>query len=347
MQDVVDPGAAEATPVEPPQLDDAGEPPALPPISGFWRRLAAFLVDTVVLGAVGQALGWSLSSVFFGLGPWGRLVGWAILLVYLTVSYAAGQGQTVGKLALGIAVRNELGEPVGWGIALARAALLTVPALFNGWHLSLFQEVPVLSIVPAVAVFGLGGSLLHTMVFNRGTGQGVHDLICGTHVVRVRGGEPVAEYPVVWPGHLVVVAVVVVASLAIGGLSVTGQPSALSWVVEEPDWTAELALHEVHASDDRCFGVGVVRNGISLPGKPSVTSPDITARHEGPVGETDVADLQHELAATALERYRALDRADDIGVSVEQACDVLLASGHRTASDRQKVEAWQSRMASP
>lgn len=143
------------------------------------------------------------------------------------------------------------------------------------------------------------------------------------------------------------VAVVVVASLAVGGLSVTGQPSALSWVAADQNWTAEQALHEVYAADDRYFGVGVVRNTTSFPGKPPVTSLDITAWHEGPLGETDVADLQHELAATALEQYRALDRVDYIRVSVEQAYDVLIASGHRTESDRQKVETWRSRMASP
>ena len=54
-------------------------------ISGFWRRVVAFFVDTLILGVVGLALGLFLESFFVQMGAWGRLVGFSIALIYFGV----------------------------------------------------------------------------------------------------------------------------------------------------------------------------------------------------------------------------------------------------------------------
>ena len=48
------------------------------PFAGFWRRVAAFAVDALLLGCVGLLLGWLAFDALAALGGWGRLVGFAL-----------------------------------------------------------------------------------------------------------------------------------------------------------------------------------------------------------------------------------------------------------------------------
>ena len=127
---------------------------ALPLFAGFWKRLAAALIDfgvlTVVLAGVDSGIG----AWFAGLGMWSGLV--PVWLYYALMESSALQG-TLGKLALGIAVTDTAGRPVSFGRATAR-------------HFAKF-----LSAIP----LGLG----YLMVAFTAKKQGLHDLIAGTLVV--------------------------------------------------------------------------------------------------------------------------------------------------------------------
>ena len=67
-------------------------------ISGFWRRVGALFIDTIILGIVGLGLGFALETQFVELGGWGRFVGFFIALVYFGVMNSSiSGGQTFGK----------------------------------------------------------------------------------------------------------------------------------------------------------------------------------------------------------------------------------------------------------
>ena len=51
-------------------------------ISGFWRRLVAAILDSLLLGLLGFVLGLLLFHPFARLGGWGRLLGFSVTLVY-------------------------------------------------------------------------------------------------------------------------------------------------------------------------------------------------------------------------------------------------------------------------
>ncbi|GAB3347318.1 RDD family protein [Lysobacter tyrosinilyticus] len=73
------------------------------PVSGFWRRLAAFAIDSVVLGVFGMIAGFAMFDTLAQLGPYGRLLGFAVALLYFGVlNSRIGGGQTLGKRALSI-----------------------------------------------------------------------------------------------------------------------------------------------------------------------------------------------------------------------------------------------------
>jgi hypothetical protein len=56
---------------------------AITPIAGFWRRLAAFSIDLLILGVPALLFGLALFRWAASLGKSGRLIGLVVALLYL------------------------------------------------------------------------------------------------------------------------------------------------------------------------------------------------------------------------------------------------------------------------
>ncbi|MBA4385678.1 MAG: hypothetical protein C0410_13145 [Anaerolinea sp.] len=165
-----------------------------PAVAGFWRRFFAFFIDSMILGIVGQLIGLILSNPLYELGPYAKPFGLLFILPYFGIlNSKLGHGQTLGKKILGIAVRNENNQPISLWRSLFRIALLQLPVFLNGFPFPKFGSFD-LSIISSVFVFGFGGAILYTMVFNRGARQGLHDLILSTYVVNLKS-EPKDKFP--------------------------------------------------------------------------------------------------------------------------------------------------------
>ena len=65
------------------------EPMEIRIISGFWRRLLAFLIDCLILGVFGMLSGVFLFETYVSLGSCGRLVGFFIALIYFGINVEA------------------------------------------------------------------------------------------------------------------------------------------------------------------------------------------------------------------------------------------------------------------
>ena len=156
------PGAAPPQPFHPPQPFQPGAPqpqlfspqpfqqpfppqfphgrPGYPPMAQFasWgsRALAGF-VDYGVIAALTAVATFSDLMLLLVV----ELV--ALVNVFYNVAYLGGQGQTLGKKVAGIKlVREDTGQPVGFGLALGRAFLHIVDALpvFVGFFAPLWDE---------------------------------------------------------------------------------------------------------------------------------------------------------------------------------------------------------------
>ena len=168
--------------------------PAFPPIAGFWKRLLAFTIDALILGGFGQILALVFSDFFYSIGPYGRPIGWTIALLYFGIfNSKLGGGQTLGKRLMKLAVRDGNNKTISLGRAVTRISIIIAPALFNGWAIPILQNTAI-NVILTVIVFGLGGALVYTMIFNRGTRQGIHDLLVKTYVVNLNG-PPIEAFP--------------------------------------------------------------------------------------------------------------------------------------------------------
>jgi uncharacterized RDD family membrane protein YckC len=184
-------------------------------IAGFWRRLIAFGIDSLLIGAVGAVLGVFFSSFFQSLGSWGPLLGFAIALPYFgLLNSSIGHGQTLGKRLMQIRVVDKDGQPISTLDSFARYAILGSPWFLSTNMLpSSFGESWIGSEV-GVFLGALQVIVIYLYVFNRHTRQSLHDLVVGTYVVEsVTFGA--VEAPLVWKGHVYVAAALALALLVV------------------------------------------------------------------------------------------------------------------------------------
>jgi len=183
---------------------------AAPSLVGFWRRLAAFAMDWIILGLIGNVLGQLLFDPLASLGGGGRVVGFAIAIAYfgLLDSGRLG-GRTPGKRVMGLRVVDREGRMIALPRSLLRAAILSAPFVFNGMILVMS------SATPAERAFGglMGGwvmAALYVAAFNRATRQGIHDLATGSFVVHGAASPDSLQRVSLWRPHALVAALFIV-----------------------------------------------------------------------------------------------------------------------------------------
>lgn len=128
----------------PDQIPEESFEEIIPPtmqIAGFWRRILALLLDSLLINGVGFGLGYLFFDQFVAMGDWGRLIGLAIFLAYFgTLNSAYGKGQTLGKRATKICVVNKNGEHISIKTSMLRALILGLPGILNQTNISPVME---------------------------------------------------------------------------------------------------------------------------------------------------------------------------------------------------------------
>ena len=186
------------------------------PVGGFWRRLAAFLIDSVTLGLVGMIAGFAMFDILAQLGPYGRVLGFAVALLYFGVlNSRIGGGQTLGKRALSIRAVTLDGQLMSLPRSLLRYSVLGIPFFLNNAPLPLDVVMSPWSYVISLIVFGGMLSILYLLVFNRATRRSLHDFAAGSWVVRTAAPASPAQVPRLWRGHVIAVALLMVTALSL------------------------------------------------------------------------------------------------------------------------------------
>ena len=173
-------------------------------ICGFWRRIGALFIDTLVLGVFGYVVGLFLEDTFVQLGGWGRLVGFVVSITYFAVmnSYLSN-GQTIGKKLLNIRVVDASNSTISLPKSFVRYSFIAVPFSLNGAQITNEALLSYLMYPLSFIIFGGLFSISYLYIFNRVTRQSLHDLAVGTYVVNSEASSE--ELPSVWKPHLAVV----------------------------------------------------------------------------------------------------------------------------------------------
>lgn len=182
-------------------------------ISGFWRRVGAFFIDSILLCVFGLLLGLFFSQQFVELGGWGRAIGFPIAAIYFVIfNSRIGGGQTIGKRALKIQVVDKTGELLSLPKSTLRYSAIGIPYFLNGAIIPESILYPVGFYLVSLLVFGFGLSIVYLLVFNRNTRQSLHDIIAGTYVVR-KNIESAEIIKPIWSVHYAICGILMVLAL--------------------------------------------------------------------------------------------------------------------------------------
>jgi uncharacterized RDD family membrane protein YckC len=179
-------------------------------LAPLWRRLAAFVLDLVILTAVGAVVRVALSDPLGHFGDHRRLIVWGVVIVYFgCLESRWGRGRSIGKRLLGLCVIRADSTCLSPLAAGLRAALLTAPTIFNGASYQSDIVGPLLG----VAVFGLPLAMLYLVALSNDERQVLlHDLAFRTLVVEDRDRQRPPPAVPLWHGHVVVVGLILLAS---------------------------------------------------------------------------------------------------------------------------------------
>lgn len=179
----------------------AGEPRPLA-YSGFWSRLLAHVVDTLVLAPLVALQFWSMSSRSAALA---LLIPLSALGPLYNIVMHARRGQTIGKIVARIQVTKVSGEPASWREAILRDSVTvafvvvsTTAMMFafmqlpesawgGGWRqmaVKLHEAEPTWGRWAGTAMQVWFWGELFVLLLNRKR-RSLHDFIAGTVVIRV------------------------------------------------------------------------------------------------------------------------------------------------------------------
>ncbi len=150
----------------PPPVWDARPPgSAVTGYGGFWIRVVAYIIDAIVLsvasGIVGALLGVNIFvSDWSNYDPTANLISLVISWLYFALLESSERGATVGKMAVGLRVVTSDGRRLSFLNATGRYFAKFISAI----------------------ILGIG----FIMVAFTDKKRGLHDMIAGTLVIKVR-----------------------------------------------------------------------------------------------------------------------------------------------------------------
>lgn len=321
--------ALDSAPVD---ADAAGETSAEPivVIAGFWRRSLAFTIDAALFAVLGLVVGALFFDSLANLGPWGRLIGFVVTLVYFGVfDSSIGRGQTLGKRLMHIHVVGRTGELIAPPRAFARYAVLAAPVFLNQLMLPVSALRGPLTVVISIVIFGLGGASVYLFVFNRRTRQSVHDLVVGSLVTNVESHGEMKETIVRL--HLIVVAVWVALSavaLLVSGIFAAKLPPGLYRSIETIEATGDV--HTTSIFIGKSWG----------PDGKVTTYVAVTAVMKRPV--SDPRAIGEQMAGMVLRELPEAQDVDFIDVTVARSFDLGFASAYRSSREYRSPDEWKA-----
>jgi len=309
-------------------------------ISGFWRRLFAFVLDNLVLGVVGVGICFAFSKYIMQMGYWGRLIGFGIVLCYFgSLNSCIGRGQSLGKRLLGIRVVGQDGKCIPLARSLIRSSVLFIPYMLNGVMLpASITMQPLAALLLALAVFALGIGIIYLYIFNWKTRQSVHDLVAGSFVVR-SGGEGLVSPNKTPRVHYVILGLLVV---AVSVYVLVFVPKLAS----KGPFPELIAVQNELCRLESVSGASVfVGTNYNSQGKAEwVRATVISNRDIVSLGESDLSEqpLIEDVVKVILDKYPDANKKDFISVEVVSLCDIGIARFHKSYGRAESPEEWST-----
>ena len=303
-----------------------------PAIAGFWRRLVALAIDLFLLGVAGMILGGLLFDRLARMGDAARLLGFAIALAYFGFGNSRLlDGQTVGKMLLGLRVIDLRGRLLSLPRSALRYVALGVPFFANGVSVDpRLAMSPVVGELLALVVFGGMAAIVYLYVFNRRTRQSLHDLAAGSLVVRAEPQERMPAFTPLWRGHLVVV--------ALAGALALSAPVVARHFADSGPFADLLPLQGELARQPHVVAAQVAHGWSRVDGRESHYLQS-SLRLDAPLVED--GDFARQIAGRMAHGDPRVGNEDAIVVELLYGYDIGIASGWRSHRYAFRPDQWR------
>lgn len=288
-------------------------------ICGFWRRIGALFIDTLVLGVFGYVVGLFLEDAFVQLGGWGRLIGFVVSITYFGIMNSSlSNGQTIGKKILNIRVVDSSNSTISLPKSFLRYSFLAVPFSLNGAQITNEALLSYLMYPLSLIIFGGLFSISYLYVFNRVTRQSLHDLVVGTYVVNAEVNSE--ELPSVWKPHLGVVAALFIAATLV--------PAFTSDLAKSEPFKGLLATQEAINNNELVKYSGVTEGSTTFASTDSGSNTTTYVNTKAFLYKNNVddSDTAKQLAQTIIKTYPESLNKNLIQVTLTYGYDIGIAS---------------------
>ena len=316
----------------PPLLLDFGQSGAAPAVefAGRWRRLFAFVLDSILLGVVASTMCAFFFEPLTHLGAWGRPVGCLIAVLYFgLMDGQPGEGQSLGKRLMRVRVVDAQGRTLAAGKSFLRAAVFCLPYFLNGIVLSSTQTPVAVTWLLSALVFGVGGATAYLLLFNGQTHQGLHDLAAGSYVTNAVEVESI-ERRGIWPRHWAILAALLVVFVMGGGLLTRWFSSLRPF----PELLEDVRLVEQMPKVESAGVQSLTRFEGDVKTRTLVIRVITAGREE------EEESLANSVAATVLEHDATAGKYDRLRVLVTRGYDLGIASSWQTERFEHAPAAW-------
>jgi hypothetical protein len=119
---------------------------------------------------------------------------------FAVLDSSVGNGRTVGKRLMHLQVIDKNGTTISFWKSSVRYTVFAIPYFLDEMLLPTTRTPWLVSTLVSVVVFGLGGTTVYLVIFNRHARQGIHDLAVGSCVADADKNGPLKIEPI-WRVH--------------------------------------------------------------------------------------------------------------------------------------------------
>lgn len=307
-------------------------------ISNFWTRIAAMIIDGIILGAFGFLISMPFSDFFVSLGSNGIFFGFFISLFYFSIMNSKiGKGQTVGKIAMKIKVVDREGNYISLEKSLLRNFILIIPFLFVNYKLPGTAEDSIYSLIKIQMFFYLIIGIILIYILNKSTRQTLHDFAVNTFVVNSTRLENTQELKKIrlYPFYIYGIVIVFFISLTIYNFS-----------KQKPQMKDVTVIHKELQKIDGVINASASRNTRTFYGNNEKNTTEFFVGtlfvKELPKNYSEFEQLEvvKEAVRIIINQYSEKEKLDNITIHLVRGYNIGIARSNRSYSNSKTPEEW-------
>lgn len=302
-------------------------------ISGFWTRIWALVIDNILLGIIGYIIGLTFQNFLISIGNYGMLFGLLITVTYQTICNSRlVNGQTVGKLIMGIHVVDINGNTISVGNSFLRAITLSFAYFTINISIPGVSDTAFINLLRFSVLFLLVAGIIVFYIFNKQTRQSIHDLVAGTYVAQKEENEELITLPSVTKTPFIAFGILV--ALVIGA-------SLFVLNSKDSEITSMLSVYAKVSEIDGISSARINEQTTYYNGSRIKTYQALLSVKDLPENKLENDKRVRQTALLILNNVPDIDKYDAISITLNRGFNIGIASQNSTYSVSYSPRKWR------